>query len=314
VLTRVDRVLFAGATVTISGGGGAGATAAAIINADGSLTIGLGSNYAFATPPTLTALTAPANAAGAAVTVKEGGTLNLATIKTGTGAFSATSDNGGIISTLPAITVGGATTLAAGSAGINLSAGTTFGGAAGIKVTTTGNVSLQDSNAVTSVLAANSNVGGSFSLRNIANGSISDAGTGNLNITGSVFLDAGNGNISITGAKNQFGAIQFRGNNVTLTEETSLNMAAGSLVNGTATITSLSDIVTSGAGTSIFAGPATTLTSGGNITIANPIFVSNGLSFRATDTVDLSALSLSTNLNNRAPTNLGAGAYKAPQP
>jgi len=308
--------------VTIAAPGGNGnitATASAIINADGSLTVNLGSNYSASTPPTLTALAAPANAAGAAVTVKEGNTLNLTTIKTGTGAFTATSEVGSIVATNPSITVGGITTLSAGSTGINLSAGTTFGGNNGIKITTTGNVSLQDS-AANSVLLPGTNVGGSFSLRNINNGNIKDvagAAGGSLTITGSVFLDAGNGDINISGPSNQFGAIQFRGNNVTLTEATSLNIAAGSLVNGAAVITSLSDIITSGAGTSIFAGSqvqGTQFISGGNITIANPIFVSNGLTFRATGTVDLSALSLSTNLNNRTPTNLGAGAYKAPQP
>ncbi len=182
-------------------------------------------------------------------------------------------------------------------------------------MTTGGNVTLTDTNGTTT-LGTGTNVTGTLTIRNSANGAITDGGAGNITVGGNVLLDAGSGNIALSGPSSSFGAIQFRGGTVTIAEDKPLNLNAGSVANGSVTLSSNSDIITSGLGTSTFAGPSTSLTlsAGGNITITNPIFVANGLTFRALGAVDLSALSLIGNLNGRTPTNLGASSYKAPAP
>jgi len=196
--------------------------------------------------------------------------------------------------------------------------GTNASNGAPITVSTTGNLALTDSSTATK-LASGTSVSGTSTIRNTNGaGTVSDV-SGGLLLGGAVLIDmtgaAATGNISITGSGNSFGAIQFRAATVTIAEDKTLNIAAGSLATGTATLSSLADIITSGAGSSIFSGPATslTLTAGGNITITNPIAVANGLTFRALGSVDLSALSMA-NLNGKTPTNLGAASYKAPQP
>ena len=109
------------------------------------------------------------------------------------------------------------------------------------------------------------------------------------------------------------GALQFRSGTVTVVENATLNLAAGSVASGAVNLTSSSNIITSGSGGGTFQS-SLTLNAGGSITITNPIFVNSGLTFRALGAVDLSALSLAGNLNSLAPTNLGASSYKAPSP
>ena len=174
-------------------------------------------------------------------------------------------------------------------------------------------------NSVNTTLASGTTVGGSLTLRNTLNTSVSDAAAGNLKVTGSIFIDVGGGNISITGSGNSFGAVQFRGNVVSIAEDTTLNLAGGSVANGNASLSSLGDITMSAVGTSVFSGTSVfngslALSAGGKIVAGNSLFVANGLTFRALGAVDLSALSLSGNLNGRTPTNLGAASVKDPTP
>lgn len=258
---------------------------------------------------------------GANVTVNESGTVRLVSVNTGItaglvtgGSLTVTSEKGSIVSgPTPVINAGGAASLTA-PGGITLSDGNTFRGT--LKLTTAGSASVQ--NGVTTTLASGSSVGGSMTIRNTA-GNITDAAAGGVNVTGAIFLDAGGGDISITGSGNQFGAVQFRGFTVNIAEDTSLNLAGGSVANGNASLTSLADILTSGVGTSVFSGTSVfngslQLNAGGKITVGNNIFVANGLTFRALGAVDLSAASQAGNLNGRAPVNLGASSYKAPSP
>ena len=213
------------------------------------------------------------------------------------------------------------------SSAINLTAangnitltGTNLSNGAPIKLSTNGNVAFTDTAAVATRLASGTSVAGTATLRNTSGTATLSDISGGLLLSGTVLVDmtgaAATGNINITGSGNSFGAFQFRANTVTIAEDKTLNIAAGSLATGVANLSSLADIITSGAGSSIFSGPATslTLTAGGNITITNPIAVANGLTFRALGAVDLSALSMA-NLNGKTPTNLGAASYKAPQP
>jgi filamentous hemagglutinin family protein len=266
----------------------------------------------------LTLVSNNTTAAGADIAVTEGGTLNLAGVNTGTaGKLTVVSQNGGIIQTgNTGVTVGTATTasLTAAAGGITLNSGNNFGGAS-ITLSTTGNVTLQDNNANT-VLANGTNIGGTLTIRNTANGTLKDSG-GGITVAGNVLFDVGTGAIQIVGSGNSFGAVQFRGGNVSIAENTAFNLNAGSVASGQVSLSTISNFITSGLGTSTFAGttaPSLTVSAGGTITITNPIFVANGLTFRALGAVDLSALSLIGNLNGINPTNLGASSYRAPGP
>jgi len=273
---------------------------------------------------TLTSNVGVGAAAGADVAITEAGTLNLVSVNTGTaGKLSATSEKAAIIQsgTLPVV-VGGATSLTAADAGVNLTSSTTnnFGGST-VLVTTVGNVSIADSNATT-ILNGASTVGGSLSLRNTAGaGTIKDS-PGTLTVSGNVLFDtstAGNitGTVSIGSSTASLGGIQFRSGAVTIVENATLTLLAGSVASGAVSLTSSGNIVTSGSGGGTFQNKLD-LNASGSITVTNPIFVNGaagaGLTFRALGAVDLSALSLAGNLNSIAPTNLGASSYKAPTP
>ena len=266
----------------------------------------------------LTLLSNNTTLTGAPISIVEGGTMNLVNVNTGTAitsSFTATSSGAGIIeSSNPGITVGGTTTLTAQAAGITLNTGNLFGGANGILLTTAGNVAIQDGSATT-VLASGTNIGGTLTVRNTANGTLLDAG-GNLTVAGNVLFDVGTGNIGISGAGNAFGAVQFRAATVSIAENTTMNLTAGSVASGSVQLSSNANIITSGLGTSLFSGPTSSLSlnAGGSITISNPIFVANTLTFRALGAVDLSALSLIGNLNGKTPVNLGAASVKDPTP
>jgi len=275
---------------------------------------------------TLTSNVGAGAAAGADVAITEAGVLNFVSVNTGaTGKLSATSEKAAIIQSGTAgIVVGGATTLTAADAGITLNTATTnnnFGGSA-ILVTTLGNVSIQDSNAIT-VLNGNSNIGGSLVLKNntaALTGQIKDS-PGTLTVTGNVLFDTGTNagaSVSIGSSTSKLGPVQFRSGAVTIVENDALNLLAGSVASGAVSLTSSGNIVTSGSGGGTFQNKLD-LNASGSITITNPIFVNGavggpGLTFRALGAVDLSALSLAGNLNSIAPTNLGASSYKAPTP
>jgi len=261
-----------------------------------------------------------------AISVKESGTVNLASVATtgAAGTFTAVSENAGIIETNSAyagfvqgINVNGAVSLTAQAAGVTLNANNNFNSKV-VTIASLGNVTLQDAG-VTTLLGTGTNVTGALVIRNTNGaGTISDGSVGGLTVSGSVLLDSGSGNILINGSGNAFGAVQFRANAVTIVQNTSFNLAAGSVASGNVTISTNGDFLTSGAGTSTFAGaggvvtPSLYITAGGKITITNPIFVNNVLQFRALGAVDLSALSLIGNLNGVTPVNLGAASYKAP--
>lgn len=261
---------------------------------------------------------------GADVAITEAGTLNLVSVNTGAGKLAAISQNAGIIQTGTAgLTVGGASTLTAAADGVTLFGTTNNFGAAGIQVTTVGNVSIQDSNAVT-VLNGNSTIGGSLTLKNNTaggTGEIKDS-PGTLTVSGNVVFDTTStigSKVNIGSSTASLGAIRFLSGTVTIVENATLNLLAGSVASGDVSLTSSGNIITSGAGGGTFQ-KKLDLNASGSITITNPILVYGasstgpGLTFRALGAVDLSALSLAGNLNSIAPTNLGASSYKAPSP
>jgi len=329
----LGNVAVSGGTLSVDGSAGVAAT---IAQATGSTIKSFG-NATFKTQAGKITLSNSGNnfggltltsnvgaAAGADVAITEAGTLNLVSVNTGTaGKLTATSEKASIIQsgTLP-IVVGGTTSLTAADAGVNLTSSTTnnFGGST-VLVTTVGNVSIADSNATT-ILNGASTIGGSLSLRNTAGaGTIKDS-PGTLTVSGNVLFytsTAGNitGTVSIGSSTASLGGVQFRSGTVTIVDNATLNLLAGSVASGAVSLTSSGNIVTSGSGGGTFQNKLD-LNASGSITVTNPIFVNGaggaGLTFRALGAVDLSALSLAGNLNSIAPTNLGASSYKAPTP
>ena len=273
---------------------------------------------------TLDSTNVGAAALGADVAITEAGTLNFLSVKSGTnGKLAATSEKASIIQSGTAgLIVGGTTALTAADAGIALNTATTsntFGGANGITITTAGNVSIQDANATTTI-AGGTTIGGTLTVKNTqGSGKIQDS-PGNLTVNGNVLFDTTTNaasSVSIGSSNATLGAIQFRSGAVTIVENATLNIAAGSVASGAVSLTSSGNIVTSGSGGGTFQSTLA-LNASGTITITNPIFVNgaggSGLTFRSLSAVDLSALSLAGNLNSIAPTNLGASSYKAPSP
>lgn len=261
---------------------------------------------------------------GAAVVLREGGTINLKAVDTGTAVTSTlklTSEGGSIVSSstallAKAIKVGGPTTLVS-AADVTLNTtdvANNFGGQS-ITVTAPGTVSIQDNNATT-VIAGGSTIGGTLTIKNDnAAGTIKDS-PGALTVNGNVFLQtSATGSINIGASTATLGAIQFRSGGVSIAEATTLNLAAGSTsaANSVVQLSSNGDIVTSGLGGGSFGGTLS-LNANGSITVSNPIFVAQGLTFRALGAVNLSALSQTGNLSGLAPTNLGAASYVAPSP
>jgi len=267
------------------------------------------------------------SAVGAAVVLREGGTINLKAVDTGTGGVTftstlkLTSEGGSIVSSATAlqakiIKVGGPTTLVS-AADVTLNTtdvANNFGGQS-ITVTAPGNVSIQDNNATT-VIAGGSTIGGTLTIKNDnAAGTIKDS-PGALTVNGNVFLQtSATGSINIGASTAKLGAIQFRSGGVSIAEATTLNLAAGSTsaANSVVQLSSNGDIVTSGLGGGSFGGTLS-LNANGSITVSNPIYVAQGLTFRALGAVNLSALSQTGNLSGLAPTNLGAASYVAPSP
>jgi len=334
----LGNVAVTGGTLTVDGSTGVNTT---IAQATGS-TIKAFGNSTFKTQAGKITLTNSGNnfggltltsnvtaAAGADVAITEAGTLNFVSVNTGTaGKLTAISEKAAIIQsgTLP-IVVGGATSLTAADAGVTLNTSTTntFGGLTNnnILVTTVGNVNIQDS-AATTILNGASTIGGSLVLKNSSIGGTIKDSPGTLTVSGNVLFDtstagAMTGTVTIGSSTASLGAIQFRSGTVTIVENATLNLNAGSVASGAVSLTSSGNIVTSGSGGGTFQNKLD-LNASGSITITNPIFVNGasstgpGLTFRALGAVDLSALSLAGNLNSIAPTNLGASSYKAPSP
>ena len=276
------------------------------------------------------------SAVGAAVALREGGTINLKAVDTGTGGptftstLKLTSDGGSIVSSstallAKAIKVGGSTTLvSAADVTLNTTDVTNNFGGQSITVTAPGNVSIQDSNATT-VIAGGSTIGGTLTVKNdfvtVTAGGVTTSGLikdspGALTVNGNVFLQTSStGSINIGASTATLGAIQFRSGGVSIAEATTLNLAAGSTsaAGSVVQLSSGGDIVTSGLGGGSFGGTLS-LNANGSITVSNPIFVAQGLTFRALGAVNLSALSQTGNLSGLAPTNLGAASYVAPSP
>ncbi|HVU22612.1 MAG TPA: autotransporter-associated beta strand repeat-containing protein [Opitutus sp.] len=145
--------------------------------------------------------------------------------------LTVTSDGGAITQT-GAITTGGAAAFDAGAAAITLTdGGNHFGGAVTLQ-STSGDVSLANSAALT---LGGSSVAGNLTLT--ANGAITQ--TGAITVAGTSGIDAGDGAITLTNSSNSFGgavALRNTSGNAALTTSGALTVAASSVAGNVALI------------------------------------------------------------------------------
>jgi hypothetical protein len=170
---------------------------------------------------------------------------------------------------------------------------------------TGGNISVTSTGAVT---LNNVNAGGTFGVS--STGAITQAVDTKVDAVGAVsFVGTG---LTAANAGNAFGALTIdvgAAGNASVSEETTLNVA--SLRASGVTLKSTNNVITTGV--LPVSGDTFSIIAGGdfvpaaNFRAVNPITVLSG------GNVDLGALSLVTNLNNKSPSVIAKG-YKAPQP
>lgn len=258
------------------------------------------------------------------ITITEGGTLNLGTVTMvggATGNFTATSTSGDIIDTgLGGVKLGGVAgvapapgtgivTLSAPTGNIILDDPTTDFATTGGVVFNGGNVTLSGLGQTTIWLGAPNaaSTAGNLTVTS-AIGSIGNSG--NLTVSGNAFFQAGAGNIALSQTANQFGSIRFVGNQVSIAQSNNMNIQTGSSAIGLAQLASTGGnitIVNVGGGPVSF-GSNVGMTASGSITIPKLLQAVGTLTVNAAGIKDLSALSLSADLSNKVPVNLGTGA------
>ena len=136
-----------------------------------------------------------------------------------------------------------------------------------------------------------------------------------LTVAGDVTLTTNGGNIDLSNTSNQFGAIRFTANQVSIAEGTTLNLRAGSVATGPVQLSTGANFVTSGTGASSFTNSLTISAANGSIVPgAGSLLVIGPFTVFSNVLKDLSALSKSGNLTNRDPINLGSGTYVPPSP
>jgi hypothetical protein len=271
--------------------------------------------------------------ANGTIAVNEGGTLNLRSVSMlggGNGTFTATSASGDIIDTgLGGVRLGGAlvnNSPVAGQGVVTLSAtnGNIILDDPTSDVLTSSGVVFNARNVTISVLgslgsnlvlgatgspsAVSGNLTASSALGNIGN-------NGPLSVGGTAFFQTGNGNITVAQTGVGFGALRFIGNQVNIAESGNMDILTGSTAFGPAVLTSGGSIsiVDAGGGQTVTFGNTVGMSATGNIALRLTQAVGQ-LAVTATGTKDLSALSISTDLNNKVPIFSGTGPNIDPKP
>jgi hypothetical protein len=261
------------------------------------------------------------------IAVSENATLNLRTVNMNTssnGTFTVNSVNGDIIDTgLGGAKLGGGSgivTLAALNGNITLddptsdvlsSAGVTFNA----KNVTLSVLGTQGVTLALGALNVPSSASGNLTVSS-ALGNIGNAGP--LSVGGQASFQTGTGSISIgsggTTGNVGFGTLRFIGNQVSIAETGNMDILTGSTAFGPANLISGGSItiVDGGPGTVTF-GNIINMSATGNITLSR-MQSAGQLTVLATGTKNLSALSLSTDLNGRTPIFGGTGANVDPAP
>jgi filamentous hemagglutinin family protein len=265
-----------------------------------------------------------ANATGN-ISVTEDTTINLQAIAT-SGNLTIKSNNGFIIdstnASLPAgytnsIVVGGTSTFTANAAGGSIALALPNSSYSVVGLNTTGNASVISNAGAADLTLGSSVVGGSLSVtNNSANRAITQNAP--LAITGTTsFTTAGalGASINLSNANNQFGGIRFYGSGtggVSINEATTLNLLGGSLSNGNVFLSTGGNFITTGPGGSSISGNLNISANGTIIPTAGSLLVTGTFTVYSIGTTDLSALSKSGNLFNKAPVNTGPGTYIPP--
>jgi filamentous hemagglutinin family protein len=252
-----------------------------------------------------------------AITLRESPTLNLRAIST-TGAFTATSTEGGIIDTTGAVSAGfvnevnvtGVTSLtAAGDIAIT--------GAANkfdtLALTAMGNASVTDTTG--SLILGASTVAGTLDITNTT-GNIGQSGALNIGGNTTILATLGTSAITLADSSNRFGGFRFAvgTGGAVINEVTTFNLRSGSIATGPVTIGTGGDFVTSGPGGSSFLGDLSISATGTIIPSTGSMLVVGTFSVFSNATKDLSALSKSGNLTGKDPINVGTGTYVPPSP
>ena len=204
------------------------------------------------------------------------------------------------------ITLGAATNSAGNYTVVGNDVVFTNNGALSISTTATGNASVASTGAVT---LGSTTTGGTLTVTSA--GAIAQAvdtkvyalGASNFVGTGLTLSNAGNGFGGITVDVGTAGT-------ATITEETTLNLV--SLRAANATVKSTFDVITTGI-LPVVADTFNVVVVGGDFVPAANFRAVNAVTVLSGGNVDLSNLSLITNLNNKSPSIIAKG-YKAPQP
>lgn len=174
-----------------------------------------------------------------------------------------------------------------------------------LATTATGNATVTSTGAVT---LGETSVGGTLGVTSA--GAISQAADTKVYAVGATSF-TGTG-LTLANAGNGFGGLSIDvgvAGTATITEETTLNLLALRALN--ATVKSTNNVITTGlltVGADTF-----NVVAGGDFVPASNFRAVNPITVLSSGTVDLSTLSLATNLNNKSPSVIAKG-YKAPQP
>jgi hypothetical protein len=259
---------------------------------------------------------------GMNIAVTESSTLNLRTVAfpgSGNGTFSANSLNGDIIDSglggvKPAGLVtapgSGIVTLAAMNGNIELNDPTTDLPTVGGIVFNAQNVTLSVLGTVGSNLVLGANGTQSIATGNLtATSALGNIGSaGGMSVGGTAVFQTGNGNITIAQPNTGFGSLRFIGNQVNISETGNMDILTGSTAYGPAQLVSGGSIsIVDAGGGSVSFGNTVAMQAAGNITLQKLQAVGT-IAVTATGRKDLSALSLSADLNSKTPIDSGTGA------
>jgi hypothetical protein len=263
------------------------------------------------------------------VKVRETGTNNYTGVLTGTGGnFTALDDAGNITETgtTSKIQVGGTASLTATLGAVTLnSTGNTNAFTGAVFISAPGNSSITDTIGTAGngiILADGTTVTGNLTVTETGNGgSMKDSGSLSTITVGGTFaaLETGTGASSVvfSGINSTFGAVQLKAGSGTssLLDNGPLVLVQGSIVGGPLTLTSATNITTSGPGGSTF-GSTVNLVASGSIVISSPVYITGVLTVDAiAGPTNLSFLSTVANLNNQTVVNAGnASNYTKPSP
>jgi hypothetical protein len=265
------------------------------------------------------------------VSVVEGNTLNLRAVSMpagggSAGTFTANSVNGDVIDTgLGGVRMGGAVN-APGAGIVTLTANngniiiddptsdvlTTAGLVFNARNVTLSVLGSLGSNLVLGANATPSSVSGNLTASS-ALGNIGNAGP--ISVGGTASFTSPNGNIAIAQPNVGFGALRFVGNQVNISEAGNMDVLTGSTAFGPANLVSGGSIsiVDAGGGSTVTFGNTVNMAAVGNITLRLVQAVGQ-MAVTASGTKDLSALSISTDLNNKTPVFGGSGPNVDPKP